>query len=166
MNTRQSIIEHIQGKGFNADEAMKIYNVYTREKIIQIDKHGGGWSYSHAVFADRGVMNNALNADKKPAQQTAHTIIDQLGGMGKLTAMVGAYNFVALDSGLQFSFRGTRKANKCIVRYDQGSNLYTFELWQIYPKSNKIKKVYSLDGVYFDMLIDLFQDYTGLRLSL
>ena len=164
MNTRQSIIEHIQGKGFNADEAMKIYNVYTREKIIQIDKHGGGWSYSHAVFADRGVMNNALHVDKTPAQQTAHIIISQLGGMGKLTAMVGAYSFVTLDNGIKFYFKGSRKANLCQVFYDQGSDLYTFELWQIYP--SKIKKVCSTDGAYNNMLIDLFQDYTGLRLSL
>ena len=63
MNTKTRILEHIQSKGFSPDEAVKIYNAYTREKIILIDKNGG-WFYSHGAFADRGMMLNALRRNE------------------------------------------------------------------------------------------------------
>jgi hypothetical protein len=106
------------------------------------------------------------NAESEYRQQIAQTIIHQLGGSGKLKAMVNARGFIALKSGFQFKFSGSRKANGCKIIYNSGSDLYTFELWQIYPNSNRFKKVYSLTDVYFDILIELFESYTGLYLHL
>ena len=96
-------------------------------------------------------------------KQIAVTIIKQLGG-GRMKAMTGAYGFVALKSGLQFRFRGSRKANSCRVILD-AMDTYTFELWKI-GKKTLPKMVYQIDGGYDDMLIPLFEDYTGLRTSL
>ena len=164
MNTKERILYFIKGKGFNADEAMTIYNVYTKENIIIIDKHTGAWSFLRGTFADRGVMNNALHSmpDKTPGQ----IIIDQMGGMGKLTAMVGAYMFVDLGNGIKFKFKGSRKSNLCQVIYDSDTDLYTFELWHIGQYPSDYKKVYNMGGVYSGMLIELFEDKTGLYLSL
>ena len=96
----------------------------------------------------------------------AHTIIQQMGGFGKLKAMVGAYDFTGSDKSVQFSFKGSRKANKCRVVYDYGDDLYIFELWKYNKRTFEIKQVYELKGAYCDMLISLFESETGLYLSL
>jgi hypothetical protein len=95
----------------------------------------------------------------------ANEILRQLGGGGRLKAMIGMHGQVALDSGLQFSFKGSRKYNKCIIRLD-GSDTYTFELWQFSPKHLTCTLKYTNSGVYNDMLVGLFESLTGLYLSL
>lgn len=111
-----------------------------------------------------------LSVPEMTFQEVAKTILQQLGGFGKLRAMIGIYSVVALGEsdqedrgGVQFGFKGSRKVNKCRIILDH-SDTYTFELWKITKKS--WDKVYELSGVYFDMLIDLFESETGLDLSL
>ena len=94
--------------------------------------------------------------------QVANTILAQLGG-NKAKVMAGMYDFVSLEPGVQFSFKGSRKANKCRIILDP-NDTYTFELWKITKLA--FTKVYDLSGVYCDMLIDLFESETGLYLSL
>jgi hypothetical protein len=96
----------------------------------------------------------------------ATTIIEQMGGTRRLQAMVGAHDFLGDDKSAQFGFKGCRKANKCRVVYDYGSDLYTFELWHFNKRTFDFKKVFELDGVYWDMLKSLFEEETGLYLSL
>jgi len=96
----------------------------------------------------------------------AQTIITQMGGQRRLAAMVGASNFAGDNTSVQFSFKGSRKANKCRVEYDAGADLYTFQLWKWNKRTLDLSKVYELEGVYFDMLIDLFESETELYLSL
>jgi hypothetical protein len=107
-----------------------------------------------------------ITADER--KRVATTIIRQMGGFGKLKAMVGANSFTILNSGVRFRFKGSRKANCCIVKLDYGQDLYTFELWKIGTARTNFKatKVYSLDGCYFDMLKPEFESFTGLYLSL
>jgi hypothetical protein len=45
---------------------------------------------------------------------TAQTILKQLGG-AKFQAMTGANMFVAIENGLQFSFKGNKDMNKCRI---------------------------------------------------
>ena len=99
--------------------------------------------------------------------EIANTIIKQLGGIGKLYTMVDANRFVALDSGLQFSFKGSRKINKLVVKLDP-SDTYTVEFWKIYSlKTGKSPKLIgSHSDIYFDMLVELFENETGLSLRL
>ena len=58
----------------------------------------------------------------------ADTILAQLGGMGVLGMMLGAKQFVALESGVQFRFaaKGLRGINTCVVKLDP-SDTYTVE---------------------------------------
>ena len=99
--------------------------------------------------------------------EIAVTIIEQMGGMQKLQTMVSARNLVAIDYGLQFNFFGNRKINQLVVRLDP-MDTYTVEFWKIYGlKIGKAPKmVSSYDGIYFDMIITLFEKETGLCLRL
>jgi len=93
----------------------------------------------------------------------AETILQQLGGTGALLAMVGAHDFVGDDHGVQFAFRGSRKANKCRIILT-ADDLYTVEFWRI--RGLDYVQVYEQDGLYADVLRTVFERETGLRLSL
>jgi len=109
--------------------------------------------------------------DKQEHLQVANTIIRQMGGAGKLKAMVGMRGALALDNtedgGLQFSFRGSRRANKCRIVYHAWPDLYTVQLWKISPTAKREPQmVFELEDVYNDMLKRTFEQETGLYLSL
>ena len=95
----------------------------------------------------------------------ATTIINQMGGAGRLSAMVGASNFVGDTDSVMFSFKGCRKANKCRVTL-LSSDTYKFELYKYSRKTFDCPVVYEADGIYWDMLKPVFERWTGLRLSL
>jgi hypothetical protein len=94
--------------------------------------------------------------------QVAQTIIDQLGGAGKLTAMTGAHSFLDLNDGVQFQFKGSRKANCMIVKLDP-SDTYAVEFWRT---GKNMKCVLGIVNVYAEDLKPLFERTTGLYLSL
>ena len=114
-------------------------------------------------------MNKQGELEKAQRQQIAQTIISQMGGFGKLGAMVGANTYIALEGGVQFNFKGSRSMNRCRVILDRGSDTYRFELWRIWNSTKKGPQAdlkYSLYGVYCDMLKPVFEQETGLYLSL
>lgn len=98
------------------------------------------------------------------SQQIANTILSQLGGVGKLSVMIGAFNFVSLEAGVQFSFKH-RKVNKCVVKLN-GDDTYTMELWKINARKGEATKVTENGFIYADGLKRLFEMKTGLDLSL
>ncbi len=100
--------------------------------------------------------------------QITNTIINQMGGLGRLVAMVGASNFITTDNpaGLRFQFSGSKKANICKITL-LASDTYKFELF----KYTRVKYahcpvVYEVEGVYDDMLKSVFEQETGLYLTL
>ena len=96
----------------------------------------------------------------------ASIILEQLGGAGRLKAMIGAANFVDHGDGLSFKFKGSRKANyvKVTLRAD---DTYLLELKTIAPPPAFIpSREIDFEGVYWDMLQDLIERETGLYLSL
>jgi len=96
----------------------------------------------------------------------AKTILEQMGGMNRIRAMTGAYNF--LDGGDSVSFlfpnRKRSRGNSVMVTYDRGSDTYTMEFFNVSIKG--AKKVKSVSGVYADQLISIFSKQTGLDLKL
>jgi hypothetical protein len=94
--------------------------------------------------------------------QVAQTIIDQLGGAGKLTAMTGAHSFLAMESGVQFKFKGSKQANCIIVKLNP-SDTYTVEFWRT---GRTAKHVLGITSAYAEDLKPLFEQTTGLYLSL
>lgn len=106
--------------------------------------------------------------DKEFQQEIANTIIQQMGGR-KLCAMVGAKNFTygTIDyNGFEqpymlFQFSLSRKYKYCRIIYNQGSDTYIFQLL-----NNKAVVKFDLADVYAEDLIPLFEEKTGLYLSL
>ncbi len=97
--------------------------------------------------------------------QVAKTIIEQMGGFGKLRAMIGFHTAVGSDTAVTFMFRGCRTANKCRVTLNV-LDLYDMEIYKLSRNGLDIKEVYAETNLYFDMLIPQFEQATGLTLSL
>lgn len=99
----------------------------------------------------------------------ANTIMRQTGGYNRLKAIVGAYDALALDAGLQFSFKGSRKANKITIELTPNDN-YNVKIYKIGRMNKNYDKPVTLvdetAGAYADMLIPLFEKATGLYLHL
>ena len=95
----------------------------------------------------------------------ANIIIEQMGGAGKLTAMIGATYFAGDDTSVQFSFKGCRKANKCRVTL-LPNDLYKMELLKVNKRTYDLEYLYQEEGLYWDMLKPEFEKETGLYLSL
>jgi len=95
----------------------------------------------------------------------ANTAINQLAeSTGKLIAMTGANTFIIGNNGeITFKFKMCRKANYCRIKLN-GKDLYDMEFLKITPKFSKTIKVY--DDIYNDMLKPLFEEFTGLCLSM
>lgn len=113
------------------------------------------------------------------ANQIINTLVRQLcgGNRNRLVAMLGAKYFtyeLTEKNEVCFKFRFTAKArdngkgrpNYCQITLTN-DDLYTFELIKIgrAPKY-KVTTTYKLEGAYADMLKNLFQDETGLALTL
>lgn len=94
--------------------------------------------------------------------QVARTILQQLGGNGFI-AMTGAHTLLSHENkrgGLSLKFKGSRKANYLEVTLDH-SDTYDLRFCQIGRNFN-VKEVEQIDGVYCDMLQDIFKRVTGL----
>ena len=94
--------------------------------------------------------------------QVAKTILEQLGGAGRLQVMTGAYNFVAYPNGVSFKFKN-RKVNYVKITLN-GMDLYDVEFLKLTVNSQK--KVAEFEDIYFDQLIDIFEETTGMYLRL
>lgn len=107
---------------------------------------------------------NIIMADDPKA--VADTIIRQLGGFGKLKAMIAANKFFYnKEPGeyytLSFEFKGNPKFKMCKIIYSKPKDLYTVQFFgKNYLKNKEIEDVYN------NQLKDVFEKTTGLALSL
>ena len=101
-----------------------------------------------------------------PTKQIAGTILQQLGGQKKLTAIIGAYHFMGLEEGgITFKFKGSKKFNYCkILLTPMDTYTVTFQQWNW--KTFSLQNEQSFDDIYCEALIPLFEKETGLYLSL
>jgi len=97
--------------------------------------------------------------------QVANTILAQLGGTGKLTAMIGARQFVAIENGVQFSFQGCRIANKARITLS-ALDLYDLELFKYQRRSGDCPRIMAECHLCADGLREAFASLTGLDLDL
>ena len=68
----------------------------------------------------------------------AKTIIEQMGGAGKIRAMVGVKTFVVSEDGVSFQFKGSRKMNCVKITLDP-SDTYTMTLYVAIPSGRGIR---------------------------
>jgi hypothetical protein len=94
--------------------------------------------------------------------EIAKTILQQLGGSGKLNAMTGAYNFIDRGNGLSFKIKNQR-ANYIKITLN-GKDLYDVEVGRI--RGNTYKVVKSGNDLYFDELIPFLEEATGMYFNL
>ena len=95
----------------------------------------------------------------------ANTILQQLGGHG-FTVMTGSRNYINLGNGLQMSLaRNRTSANRLKIILDEDTDTYTMYFYrQTLTKyaDIRVKEIAKYEGVYFDMLQQIFTDVTGL----
>lgn len=96
-------------------------------------------------------------------QEIANTILQQLGG-NKFKVMTGAHNFLygTDKSGnpfLQFKIKGCRRVSWCKITLTP-QDLYDMEFSKLYNLD--VKTVDKKEGLYCDMLQDIFTSVTGL----
>jgi hypothetical protein len=103
-----------------------------------------------------------MGGGKTDDLEIAKTILQQLGGQGKLVVMTGAYNFVALRNGVAFKLK-SRKANYVKITLN-GKDLYDVEFQKIIGTKSKV--VAEHNDVYFDQLIPIVEKETGMYLKL
>lgn len=99
-------------------------------------------------------------------KQIAETTLMYLGGTGRLSAMIGAKNFSHDGNGtLSFMFKMFKKAN--VVRFVlDASDTYTMKLEKYNSRTHDISEYKTIDGLYFDQLKEVFEQETGLYLTL
>ena len=91
----------------------------------------------------------------------ATTILQQLGGAGRLRMMTGAYNFLDLKNGLSFRIKNQR-ANYVKITLTS-MDLYDVEVGRI--RGDQYKVVAESKGMYFDQLKPFIEKATGMYLS-
>lgn len=107
-------------------------------------------------------------ASKPSDLRVAKTILAQLGGAGRLSAMIGAQNFAGDATSLKFRFaaQATNGANLIRIQLD-ASDTYTVEFYKIGRAPEfECEKINSISFVYGDQLVPVIESETGLRLSL
>lgn len=99
----------------------------------------------------------------------AQTILEQLGGTNKLTAMLGATMFVnrGENEGVSFRFKGCKKANLVWVKL-HWTDTYIMEFYKVHrtPRESDFEPVETHDFIYAHALRRTFTEVTGLELSL
>ena len=96
----------------------------------------------------------------------ANAAIEQLGGQGRLRAMIGAHDFLNGENTLQFGFAGSRRVNKVVLTYHPGADTYELMLGKCFRCGIRFDVAYRQDGLYAEDLIPTMERETGLRLSL
>jgi len=98
--------------------------------------------------------------------QIAETILSQLGGLGRLTAMLGVRRVAPMDRGLviRFAARARRRINSITVEFCR-DDTYRVEFWSIRLPADPVR-VSEYSGIYADSLRELIEGETGLALSL
>ena len=97
-------------------------------------------------------------------EKVVNTILSQLGGQGKLQAMLGAFYFVADGCELTFKYKMKGKMGNCIQVSLSPDDTYTMKFWQI--RGSKANLLKELSGLMAEQLRSSFTMNTGLDLSL
>lgn len=98
----------------------------------------------------------------------AKTIFEQIGGR-RFAAMTGSKDFIDMGNGLRMSLaRNKTSANRLDIIYDAGADLYNMRFYRktFSKKTFECRKtdidIATHEGIYCDMLEDMFTMVTGL----
>ena len=96
----------------------------------------------------------------------AKTILEQIGGR-RFAAMTGSKDFIDMGNGLRMSLaRNKTSANRLDIIYDGGADLYNLRFYRrTFSKKtfeSRTKDIETHEGIYCDMLEEMFTMVTGL----
>lgn len=111
------------------------------------------------------LLKSELKAASSRTAGVADTIAKQMGGLGKLRAMLGAHSFATSGNDFSFVFPNKQrsKGNSVKVTYNPGSDLYTMEFFNVSVKG--VKRVAKYDDLMWDQLVEVFERQTGWYLT-
>lgn len=97
--------------------------------------------------------------------EVANEILRQIGGSGRLSAMIGAHSFVGGENSLSFQFKARAKNSIKAVRITLNAmDLYDVEFIKI--RAGKVSVFKTSEGIYNDNLKSAIENNLGLYLSL
>ena len=105
-------------------------------------------------------MNKGTKERSERNLEIARTIINQMGG-NRVKMFTGTKQFVAIDNGVQFRFPNRSGYNFVSITLT-GSDLYNMRFCKI--RKYDIAKEETIEEMYFDQLIETFENKTGLYL--
>ena len=96
----------------------------------------------------------------------AKTILEQIGGR-RFAAMTGSKDFTDMGNGLRMSLAWNKtSANRLDIIYDGGADLYNMRFYRkTFSKKtfeSRTKDIETHEGIYCDMLEEMFTMVTGL----
>ena len=102
----------------------------------------------------------------KTEYMIAKTILEQIGGR-RFAAMTGSKDFIDMGNGLRMSLaRNKTSANRLDIIYDGGADLDNMRFYRkTFSKKTfecKTKDIETHEGIYCDMLEEMFTMVTGL----
>jgi hypothetical protein len=87
------------------------------------------------------------------------TIADQMGGAGKIRAMIGA-KVTAIPNGLAIKWPNKQKTKGDLVEITlEPNDTYTMRFYNSSRGQKKLVREY--DDIYFDQLVPVFEHHTG-----
>lgn len=129
--------------------------------VSEGDEEGQGQSDDAGWAARR----HAIDFTGKSQGDVGHTILQQMGGAGRLKSMIGAHTFITHPDGLSFKFPNPKATLGNYVKVTLTTDdLYDMEFMRLVKYDARPVKKYT--GLSFDQLIPVFQKQTGLRLHL
>lgn len=114
-----------------------------------------GWTRSHPALDATGRRN--------PSLDVANTILSQMGGAGRLKAMIGAKDFMGDAYSLTFKWAAPSQANALTVQLTT-DDTYTMTFMKL--RGRTVKVVRAVTDAHAEDLVRIFQIETGLALSL
>jgi len=97
-------------------------------------------------------------------QIIAGEILNQLGGINKLNAMLGLKHVIAIEKGVSFKIKVAGAKCNYIKIVLNGNDLYDIELGKIRGDNYKIKHEYI--DIFFDKIKEIIERDCEVRLSL
>lgn len=146
---------------------------WPRTKTIMVgEKAEAAWRKFQSEVEDEDFYNSRYASTGKVAlSQVATVILQQMGGVRRLAAMLGigsgpAYQFYDLPGGQGVGFvwpNKQRSKGNCVeVKLVNDTYTVSFFNWAGADK----KKVKEYDDIYADQLVGIFEDQTGWRIRL
>ncbi len=116
------------------------------------------------MVPQRDAPVGAMERTMTPNLTVANTILSQLGGAGRLSAMISAKNFVADASSLRFQFSGSVRIGNIVTVSLTEDDTYTVTF--SFMRGLNFRDIKVCADVYAANLRHVIEAHTGLLLSL